>query len=162
MRTAQASVVKIATRRKLVKLGRRPGESPTARQIIDVAEAAFAVHGYAGTSLRDISERAQVNPALIRYYFGSKEKLFCEVVMRGRQVTRERVRLLDELERRGGEPPRLEEIIRAFLIPTAEVRREGPGGMAFMRLIARLHSEPQKRRLSLRNVRRQQPDAGVE
>ncbi len=145
MRTAQASVVKIATRRKLVKLGRRPGESPTARQIIDVAEAAFAVHGYAGTSLRDISERAQVNPALIRYYFGSKEKLFCEVVMRrGRQVTRERVRLLDELERRGSEPLRLEEIIRAFLIPIAEVRREGPGGMAFMRPTARLQSEPQK------------------
>ncbi len=145
VRTAHAPTAKAAAKRKVVKLGRRPGESPTARQILDVAEEAFAGSGYAGTSLRDISERAEVNPALIRYYFGSKEKLFCEVVMRrGRQVTRERVRLLDELERRGDEPLRLEEIIHAFLLPIAEVRREGPGGLAFMRLTARLQNEPQK------------------
>lgn len=138
--TAQAP----ARRRKTAKRGRRPGESPTPRQIIDFAEAAFAAHGYAGTSLRDISEGARVNPALIRYYFGSKEKLFCEVVTRrGRQVTRERMRLLDELERRGGGPAGIEEIVHAFLRPVAEMRREGPSGLASLRLIARLQSEPQ-------------------
>ncbi|HTZ76921.1 MAG TPA: TetR family transcriptional regulator [Stellaceae bacterium] len=134
----------MARRRSAAKRGRRPGESPTARQIIDFAEAAFAAHGYAGTSLRDISEGAQVNPALIRYYFGSKEKLFCEVVLRrGRQVTRERIRLLDELERQPGKRADIEEIVRAFLLPIAEMRREGPGGLAFVRLMARLQSEPQ-------------------
>ena len=44
-------------------------------QIIDTAEKLFAIHGYNGTSVRDIAEDAGVNVAMISYYFGSKEKL---------------------------------------------------------------------------------------
>jgi len=44
-------------------------------QIMEAAEKLFAEHGFAGTSVRDIAEAAQVNLAMISYYFGSKEKL---------------------------------------------------------------------------------------
>ncbi len=44
-------------------------------QIMEVAEKLFAEKGFAGTSVRDISEEANVNLAMISYYFGSKEKL---------------------------------------------------------------------------------------
>ncbi|WP_027377321.1 TetR/AcrR family transcriptional regulator [Kaistella palustris] len=40
------------------------------------AEILFAQKGFDGTSIRDISKKAQVNVSMISYYFGSKEKLF--------------------------------------------------------------------------------------
>ena len=43
--------------------------------IMDSAEALFAENGFAGTSVRDIADKAGVNLAMISYYFGSKEKL---------------------------------------------------------------------------------------
>ncbi len=43
--------------------------------ILDVAETLFANHGFEGTTTRAISEKAQVNIAMLSYYFGSKEKL---------------------------------------------------------------------------------------
>ena len=45
-------------------------------QIMEAAETLFAAKGFSGTSVRDISETAHVNLAMISYYFGSKEKLF--------------------------------------------------------------------------------------
>jgi len=44
-------------------------------QIIETAEKLFADKGFSGTSVRDIAEEADVNLAMISYYFGSKEKL---------------------------------------------------------------------------------------
>lgn len=43
--------------------------------IINAAEKLFAVTGFDGTSVRDIAQEANVNVAMISYYFGSKEKL---------------------------------------------------------------------------------------
>lgn len=43
--------------------------------IIEAAQKLFAVHGFDGTSVRDIANEAGVNVAMISYYFGSKEKL---------------------------------------------------------------------------------------
>lgn len=45
-------------------------------QIMEAAEKLFAAKGFNGTSVRDISEAAGVNLAMVSYYFGSKEKLF--------------------------------------------------------------------------------------
>jgi AcrR family transcriptional regulator len=148
---ATQRATRAADKRRTVRLGRRPGDAATAETIIEVAEREFAKHGFAGVSLRDIGEKAQVNPALVRYYFGSKDKLFREVVLRrGRQISRRRIELLDDLERHIGEVPKLEELVRAFLTPVAEVRREGPAGMAFVRLAARLQTETQKLARELR------------
>jgi AcrR family transcriptional regulator len=44
-------------------------------QIIESAETLFAEKGFNGTSVRDIAEKANVNLAMISYYFGSKDKL---------------------------------------------------------------------------------------
>ncbi len=44
-------------------------------QIMETAEVLFAEKGFNGTSVRDIADKANVNPAMISYYFGSKEKL---------------------------------------------------------------------------------------
>lgn len=44
-------------------------------QIMETAEVLFAEKGFNGTSVRDIAEKANVNLAMISYYFGSKDKL---------------------------------------------------------------------------------------
>jgi AcrR family transcriptional regulator len=44
-------------------------------QIIGVAEKLFAQKGFSETSVRDISQEADINVSMISYYFGSKEKL---------------------------------------------------------------------------------------
>jgi len=44
-------------------------------QIMETAEKLFAEKSFDGTSVRDIADEADVNVAMISYYFGSKEKL---------------------------------------------------------------------------------------
>ncbi len=44
-------------------------------EILLVAEKLFSEHGFDGTSIRDIAKKANINIAMISYYFGSKEKL---------------------------------------------------------------------------------------
>ena len=43
--------------------------------ILAIAEKLFGDKGFDGTSVRDIAQHANVNLAMISYYFGSKEKL---------------------------------------------------------------------------------------
>ncbi|WP_255157167.1 TetR/AcrR family transcriptional regulator [Ferruginibacter sp. HRS2-29] len=45
------------------------------QHILDKAEELFAGNGFEGTTVRDIATAAEVNLAMISYYFGSKEKL---------------------------------------------------------------------------------------
>lgn len=44
-------------------------------EILNAAEKLFEEKGFDGTSVRDIAKAADVNVAMISYYFGSKEKL---------------------------------------------------------------------------------------
>jgi len=44
-------------------------------EILQVAERLFAEEGFDGASIRTIAKEANVNIAMISYYFGSKEKL---------------------------------------------------------------------------------------
>lgn len=48
----------------------------TEEKILDAAKAVFVRKGFAGTSMQDISDEAEINKALLHYYFRSKEKLF--------------------------------------------------------------------------------------
>ena len=44
-------------------------------QILQVTERLFAEKGFDGTSIRDIAKEANINIAMVSYYFGSKEKM---------------------------------------------------------------------------------------
>jgi AcrR family transcriptional regulator len=56
--------------------GRRPGHAATREQILTAARTLFAQHGYTRTTVRAIAAEAGVNPALVHYFFGSKERVF--------------------------------------------------------------------------------------
>lgn len=49
-------------------------------RILQAAEVLFASKGYEGTSVRDIARKADVNVAMISYYFGSKDKLLLGLI----------------------------------------------------------------------------------
>ena len=60
--------------------GRRPGASRTREEIRAAAARLFAEQGYDRTSLRAIARAAGVDQKLVAHFFGSKQRLFVEVV----------------------------------------------------------------------------------
>jgi AcrR family transcriptional regulator len=56
--------------------GRRPGGSDTRDSILAAARARFAAHGYDRTRVRDVAADAGVDPALVHYFFDTKDGLF--------------------------------------------------------------------------------------
>lgn len=63
--------------------GRRAGGEGARDDVVQAARAEFAERGYEGTSLRGVARRADVDPALVRYYFpGGKGELFAASVGR--------------------------------------------------------------------------------
>lgn len=57
-------------------------------QIIEEAETLFAVNGFNGTSVREIAKNADVNLAMISYYFGSKDKLLEAIFIYRGEITK--------------------------------------------------------------------------
>ncbi|MBM7489897.1 TetR family transcriptional regulator [Micromonospora luteifusca] len=58
------------------RTGRRPGNPGTREAILDAARTAFAERGFDAASIRAIAGTAEVDPALVHHYFGSKDQLF--------------------------------------------------------------------------------------
>ncbi|MEV6017105.1 MULTISPECIES: TetR family transcriptional regulator [unclassified Streptomyces] len=56
--------------------GRRRGSPDTRAAILDVARRRFLEDGYHAVTLRSVAAEAEVDLALISYYFGSKKGLF--------------------------------------------------------------------------------------
>jgi AcrR family transcriptional regulator len=52
----------------------------TQARVLEAASALFAERGFAGTTIREIAERAKVNVAAGHYHFGSKLELYLEAV----------------------------------------------------------------------------------
>jgi AcrR family transcriptional regulator len=113
----------------------------TKDRLLEAAELLFAEKGPDATSVRDIAAAADANLGAMNYHFGTKDELLRAVVARRlRPLNEERLRLLDEAEREGGERgPALEAVLNAFIAPTIHLTREKP---AFARLMGRLHLQP--------------------
>jgi AcrR family transcriptional regulator len=56
--------------------GRRPGSSTTREAILDAARTRFAEGGYDRATIRDVARQADVDPALVMYFFPTKSELF--------------------------------------------------------------------------------------
>ena len=52
----------------------------TRAAILDAARRAFAARGYTASSLRQVASVAEVDPALVLHYFGSKRDLFAAAI----------------------------------------------------------------------------------
>ena len=112
----------------------------TKDRILGAAEELFAQYGFAGTSLRQVTSRADVNIAAVNYHFGSKENLVNEVFRRRmdemseQRLTRLKAAVKDH-------PGDLEPILAAFVEPALAMAQDRHGGGAFIRVIARAYAE---------------------
>ena len=115
----------------------------TKDRILGAAEELFAQYGFAGTSLRQVTSRADVNIAAVNYHFGSKENLVNEVFRRRMDEMSEarlnRLRLAQE--EHAGE---LEPILAAFIEPALALTIDKHGS-AFVRVLARAYAEKNDR-----------------
>lgn len=80
--------------------------------ILNVAEELIANKGFEGTSVRDISAKAQINVAMISYYFGSKEKMMFHLYHFRVQRTREHFAEFSETIKDGKPEMQMREIIK--------------------------------------------------
>jgi AcrR family transcriptional regulator len=112
----------------------------TKDRILGAAEELFAQHGFSGTSLRQVTSRADVNIAAVNYHFGSKENLVNEVFRRRMdEMSAQRLaRLKSATQQHPGE---LEPVLAAFVEPALALSKDQHGGAAFIRVIARAYAE---------------------
>jgi AcrR family transcriptional regulator len=135
----------VVARRKMTgKKKSRP--KPGKERILDAAERLFARHGFYGISVRDITEEAGVDVALVSYHFGGKRELFAAVFQRRAELLNpERLAMLEEV-RRTALPgvPTLEDIVNAFTYPLLErSARGGPGWKSYFALVAQVNNSPE-------------------
>jgi len=110
-------------------------------KLIKSAERLFAERGFDGVSVRDIANNANVNSALVGYYFRGKEGLLAEVYMRHCEpLKRERARRLREYGATGADLS-LEQVLDAFIRPSLEASQGSEEGRSFSRLRAILSAE---------------------
>ena len=68
----------------------RPGRWRTGaaskQRILDAARVLFRDHGYGGTTVRAVAVEAEVDPAMVFYFFGTKQGLFAAAVEMSGQV----------------------------------------------------------------------------
>lgn len=73
--------------------------SPAEDVILEAAEHAFAEHGFDGTGMKAIAQRAGVSQALLHYHFGTKQGLYNEVIRRrSAMINEQRHALLDRID----------------------------------------------------------------
>lgn len=96
----------------------------TRRDLLDAAAELFGERGYEKTTIRDIGERAGVDPALIARYFGNKAALYLETL-----PTDDTGPTLADI----ADPARIEETLR-------RVGRLGSGPV--LQAVMRAHDDP--------------------
>lgn len=118
----------------------------TADRILDAAEDLFAAKGFAETSLRQITSKADVNLAAVNYHFGSKERLIQAV------FERTLTPFCDSLEkqlmlhaRQGDKALKLEELF-GMMVATANQVYEGDAKKfsRFMRLLGLAYAQTEE------------------
>jgi AcrR family transcriptional regulator len=83
------------------------------RKLIEIAGQIFAEEGYEATTVRQITDKAQVNVAAVNYYFGDKFQLYRAVLL---SITGRTLGLLKQHCLEGPAEERLHNLIRCILM----------------------------------------------
>src|SRR5262245_37668932 len=106
-------------------------------RIIDAAGELFAERGFDATTVRDICQAAEANIAAVNYYFGDKQRLYIEAVVRAHRWRMDRVKL-PEWDSDTRPEKKLEGFIQTFIRRV----RTGPDDTWHTRLIMREIANP--------------------
>ncbi len=118
----------MAPRRRAPRLGRPPGATSeeTRARILRAARDCFARTGYAGTTNKDVADRAHITAPAIYQYFDSKTALYLAVV---RDAQAE---LVPEFDRAVAEQGSTRAAFRALLAASARLHARDPSLAAFL------------------------------
>jgi AcrR family transcriptional regulator len=117
----------------------------TKERLMAAAEGLFADYGIEAVSARQIALAAgQRNQSAIRYHFGSKDDLVAALhAQRITEINERRAELLDA----PGAANDMRALIGAIAMPLAERVERDAGGSAYVRFLAHLFSDRQRRDL---------------
>lgn len=119
----------------MVRNTRRLRASERRAQLIEKGRAAFAEHGYEGTSVEEIAKRAKVSKPIIYEHFGGKEGLYAVIV--DREMSYVERRIIEAISS-GSPRERIERASLAFL----NYVKEHPDGFAVLSQDSPLTSSP--------------------
>jgi AcrR family transcriptional regulator len=107
------------------------------KRLLDAAEELFAQKGLDGTSIRDLTAKANCNLASINYYFGDKQELYEELFrqrlreMRNTRLAGIKAVMTDKSR------PMLEDLLRAYAVAFLEPFADPGRSERFTQLLAR-------------------------
>jgi len=139
-------------------LGRSLRCVATPDRLIDAAEWLFAEHGFEGTSMRALADRAGTGVSAANYHFGGKLGVVRAVLERRlAPINARRLADLAALERACAPGlPRLDVVLEAFLRPSFEAwlqaEAEAGAGRGGRHIEARLHTDPHPRLAELKEA----------
>jgi AcrR family transcriptional regulator len=116
----------------------------TKQRILDAAERLFAQNGVEATSLRAITNEANVNLASVNYHFQSKDALVQAVIARRMgPINERRLALLEDCEAAAGTRRLpLDKVLEAFILPVLEFgAKHAP---EFGPIMGRIYTEPKE------------------
>lgn len=116
----------------------------TKSRILDVAEQLFAEIGFAETSLRSITAKADVNLASVNYHFGSKKSLIQQVFDRFMLDYSQNLAVSLDLLEKTEHKIDTEILLKALVSPLIKINEMRPNAISiFMRLLGRAYAETQ-------------------
>ena len=116
----------------------------TKNKILDAAESLFAEKGFNGTSLREITSRAEVNLAAVNYHFGSKKELIKAVMSRYMNELSPRLEASLQVINDSDAKPSLVEVFSAFIQPLLSLNEFKDNGTSnFLQLLGRGYTDSQ-------------------
>lgn len=113
--------------------------------LLNTAESLFGQNGVTATSLREVMKVADVNMAMIHYYFKNKDGLLDAILERRLvPINQARLNLLGQCSLKAdGKPLAMDDIIKAYVEPFIRLRDNADeGGADFLKLFAWLRMEP--------------------
>lgn len=124
---------------------RQVGSTDKRDQILDAAEALFAQFGFHGVTVRQVTSAANVDVALVYYYFENKRALFDAVLLRRATiVNKERVELLEAADLSPEDGCAIEKLVAAFVDPIYRYLATGDAGWRhYFALIAQINNAPE-------------------
>jgi AcrR family transcriptional regulator len=112
------------------------------KRLLDAAEELFAERGFEGTSVRQLTAKADCNVAAVNYHFGGKEQLYREIFERHMDILCDlRVSAINDVMSRMPEI-RLEDLLYAFVRSFIEPLLNEKNNSSLMELMNREMLDP--------------------
>ncbi len=107
------------------------------QRLLDAAEELFAQQGFEGTSIREITKKAERYPTSVNYFFGNMQELYEELFRQRLREMRDTRLAAIKAAMKGRGKPTLEKLLNAYAVAFLEPFTDPERSRRFMQLFAR-------------------------